>query len=89
MQAGKQAYVKVELSTSYKGRPRSARYGLCATGFRRARTAAACLGAWLKKGRPASSYLTEGEALVKAEGFAAEHSQDMPDGRRPFRAALA
>jgi integrase len=38
---------------------------------------------------PSAGYLTEAEALVKAEGFAAEHSQCMADGRRPFRAAFA
>ena len=44
--------------------------------------------AWTKKGRPANGYLTEGDALLKAEAFAAEHSTDSTSSRRTFRVAL-
>jgi integrase len=45
--------------------------------------------AWLKRGRPPHGCLTEGEALVRAEAFAAEHSADTSDPRRTYAAALA
>jgi integrase len=43
---------------------------------------------WTKRGRPATGYLTEADALLKAEAFAAEHSTDPTDTRRTFRVAL-
>lgn len=90
MQAGKRAYVRVELSKSYKGRPRSEPVWIMRYRLPSGKDSRSVLGgAWLKKGRPAVGYLSEAEALVKAEGFAAEHSQDVPDGRRPFRVTLA
>jgi integrase len=90
MQAGKRAYVKVELSKNYKGRQRPEPVWIMRYRLPSGKDSRSVLGrAWLKKGRPAAGYLTEAEALVRAEGFAAEHSQDMPDGRRPFGAALA
>jgi integrase len=90
MPASKQAYVKVELSKSYKGRQRPEPVWIMRYRLPSGKDSRSVLGrAWLKRGRPASGYLTEAEALIKAEGFAAEHSQDMPDGRLPFRAALA
>jgi hypothetical protein len=44
MQGGKQAYVKVELSKATRVGRAPSRYGSCATGCRRVRTAAAFLG---------------------------------------------
>ncbi len=44
--------------------------------------------AWTKKGRPPHGHLTEGDALSKAQAFAAEHSTDTSDARRSFRVAL-
>jgi integrase len=44
--------------------------------------------AWTKRGRTAAGYLTEADALLKAQAFAAEHATDTPDVRRTFRVAL-
>jgi integrase len=44
--------------------------------------------AWTKRGRPPAGFLTEGDARIRAETFAAEHSEDTTDARRPFRAGL-
>jgi hypothetical protein len=41
-----------------------------------------------KKGRPPHGYLTEGEALVKAEAFSAEHSTVPTSTRGTFRSGL-
>lgn len=89
MQVGKQAYVRVGLSKSYKGRQRPEPVWVMRYRLPSGKDSRSVLGrAWLRKGRPAAGYLTEAEVLVKAEAFAAEHSQDTLDGRRPFRAAL-
>jgi len=90
MQSGKPAYVSVTLSKTYKGRPRPEPVWVMRYRLPSGKDSRDVLGpAWLKKGRPAAGYLTEAEALVKAESFAAEHSHDTVDGRRPFRAAMA
>jgi len=90
MHSEKQAYVSVTLSKTYKGRPRPEPVWMMRYRLPSGKDSRGVLGrAWLKKGRPAVGYMSEAEALVKAEGFAAEHSQDRLDGRRPFRAALA
>jgi integrase len=90
MQSGKQAYVSVKLSKTYEGRPRPEPVWVMRYRLPSGKDSRDVLGrAWLKKGRPAAGYMTEAEALVKAEGFAAEHSHDTTDGRRPYRAGLA
>lgn len=90
MQSGKQAYVSVTLSKTYKGRPRPEPVWVMRYRLPSGKDSCSVLGlAWLKRGRPAAGYLSEAEALVKAESFAAEHSHDTIDGRRPFRAAMA
>lgn len=90
MQSGKQAYVRVTLSRTYKGRPRPEPVWVMRYRLPSGKDSCSVLGlAWLKKGRPATGYLSEADALVKAESFAAEHSHDRLDGRRPFRSALA
>jgi integrase len=86
----KQAHVSVTLSKTYKGRPRPQPVWVMRYRLASGKDSRDVLGpAWLKKGRPAAGYLSEAEALVKAEAFAAEHSHDTIDGRRAFRAATA
>jgi integrase len=90
MQSGKQAYVRVTLSKTYKGRLRPEPVWIMRYRLPSGKDSCSVLGlAWVKKGRPATGYLSEADALVKAESFAAEHSHDTLDGRRPFRSALA
>jgi integrase len=90
VQSGKQAYVRVTLSKTYKGRPRPEPVWLMRYRLPSGKDSCRVLApAWLKKGRPQAGYLTEADALVQAQAFAAEHSHDTVDGRRPFRGALA
>ncbi len=89
MQAHKHAQVSVALSATYKGKPRSAPVWVMRYRLPSGKDSKEVLGlAWTKKGRPPHGRLTEGEALSKAQAFAAEHSTDTPDARRSFRAAL-
>jgi integrase len=44
--------------------------------------------AWTKKGRPAEGYMSEAEALLRAQSFISDHAADTPGVRRTFRAAL-
>ena len=83
------ALVKVELSTTCKGKPRSKPVWVMRYVLPSGKDSRKVLGhAWTKKGRPASGHLTEGDALVKAEAFAAEHSTDSSSTRRTFHVAL-
>jgi integrase len=90
MQAKKpHALVKVELSTTCKGKPRSKPVWVMRYVLPSGKDSRKVLGpAWTKKGRPPNGYLTEGDALLKAQAFAAEHSMDSSSARRTFRVAL-
>lgn len=82
--------VKVELSKACKGKPRSKpvwvmRY-LLPSGKDSRKVLAP---AWTKKrGRPPRGYLTEGEAIEKAQTFAASHATEAANARHTFRVAL-
>ena len=79
----------VTLSASYKGKPRPEPVWLMRYRLPSGKDSRKVLGlAWMKKGRPAAGYLTEAEALLKAEAFAAEHAGATPENRRTFAAAL-
>ncbi len=90
MQAHKaRTYVQVSLSKTYKGKARQIPVWVLRYRLRSGKQSRQVLGpAWTKKGRPLHGHLTEGEARMKAQAFAAEHSADTPDARRSFRAAL-
>ena len=90
MQAKKtHALVKVELSKTCKGKPRRRTVWVMRYVLPSGKDSRKVLGpAWTRKGRPANGYLTEGDALVKAEAFAAQHSTDSTSSRRTFRVAL-
>jgi integrase len=83
------ARVSVELSKYVRGKPRKKPVWIMRFRLPSGKDSRKVLGpAWTKKGRPPAGYLTEREALTKAESFAAEHSTDTPSGRRTFQAAL-
>ena len=83
------ARVNVELSTTCKGRPRRRPVWVMRYRLPSGKDSRKVLGAaWTKKGRPPGGYLTEAEALVKAQTFAASHSTDAPSTRHTFRVAL-
>ncbi|MGC2373171.1 MAG: site-specific integrase [Solirubrobacteraceae bacterium] len=83
------ALVKVELSRMCKGKPRAKPVWIMRYVLPSGKDSRKVLGvAWRKKGRPPRGYLTEGDALLKAEAFAEEHSTDTPSARRTFRVAL-
>jgi integrase len=83
------AQVSVELSTALRGKPRSKPVWIMRYRLPSGKNSRKVLGsAWTKKGRPPSGYLTEGDALAKANVFAAEHSADTPSTRRTFQAGL-
>jgi hypothetical protein len=89
MQAHKHAQVSVALSATYKGKPRSAPVWVMRYRLPSGKDSKEVLGlAWTKKGRTPTGYLTGGDALSRAQAFAAEHSTDTPDARRSFRTAL-
>ena len=90
MQAKKtRLLVHVELSTMCKGRPRVKPVWVMRYVLPSGKDSRKVLGAaWTKKGRPLRGYLTEVDALLKAEAFAAEHTADTTDSRRTFRVAL-
>jgi len=83
------ARVTVELSTTCKGKARAKPVWVMRYQLPSGKDSRKVLGrAWRKKGRPPRGYLTEGEALVSAETFAAEHSADTSNGRQTCRSAL-
>lgn len=83
------AQVSVELSKTLRGKPRAKPVWVMRYRLPSGKDSRKVLGpAWTKKGRPPRGYLTEGEALIKAQAFADEHSTDTPSTRRTFRAAL-
>jgi integrase len=83
------ARVNVELSTICKGRPRRRPVWVMRYRLLSGKDSRKVLGAaWTKKGRPPGGYLTEGEALVEAQTFAASHSTDAPSTQHTFRVAL-
>ncbi len=90
MQAHKaRAYVHVSLSTTYKGKPRQTPVWVMRYRLGSGKQSRQVLGpAWRKRGRPPHGHLTEEEARMKAQAFAAEHAMDTPDARQSFRAAL-
>ncbi|MHB8491153.1 MAG: tyrosine-type recombinase/integrase [Solirubrobacteraceae bacterium] len=83
-------HVSVSLSKRYKGRARPEPVWVMRYRLPSGKDSRQVLGrAWTRKGRPPTGYLSQGDALMKAEGFAAEHSYDTLDGRRAFGVALA
>jgi integrase len=81
--------VSVSLSTAYKRKRRREAVWEMRYRLPSGKDSRSVLGrAWTKKGRPAAGYLTETDALLKAEAFAAEHSADTADARRTFGSAL-
>ena len=79
----------VTLSTTYKGRRRPAPVWVMRYRLPSGKDSKKVIGlAWRKKGRPPQGFLTEADAVLEAEAFAAEHSADARDARRRFRAAL-
>jgi hypothetical protein len=89
MQAHTSARVSVELSKTCKGKPRSKPVWVMRYRLPSGKDSRKVLGpAWRKKGRPPHGYLTEGDALVKAEAFSAEHSTVSTSTRGTFRSGL-
>ncbi|MBA3807639.1 MAG: site-specific integrase [Solirubrobacterales bacterium] len=89
MQAHTHAQVSVHLSTTYKGKKRPAPVWVMRYRLPSGKDSKKVVGrAWKKRGRPPHGFLTEADALLESEAFAAEHSADAPDARRRFRAAL-
>ena len=89
MQAHARPQVTVTLSTTYKGKPRPSPVWVMRYRLPSGKDSKKVIGlAWKKKGRPPQGFLTEADALLEAEAFAAEHSADVPDSRRRFRASL-
>jgi integrase len=89
MQAKTLARVSVELSKTCKGKSRARPVWVMRYRLPSGKDSRKVLApAWTRKGRPPHGYLTEVDALVKAQAFAAEHSADTQDGRRTFRVAL-
>jgi hypothetical protein len=83
------SFVHVSLSKTYKGKLRQTPVWVLRYRLGSGKQSRQVLGpAWTKKGRPAHGHLTEDEARMKAQAFAAEHATDTPDARRSFRAAL-
>jgi integrase len=83
------ARVKVELSKTCKGKPRAKPVWVMRYELPSGKDSRKVLGrAWRKRGRPPHGYLTEGEALLSAEAFAAAHSTETSNGRRTWSAAL-
>jgi integrase len=88
MQA-KSPSVSVALSPTYKGQPRPEPVWVMRYRLPSGKDSRSVLGrAWTKKGRPAAGYMTEPDALLKAQAFAASHAADTPDFRRTFNVAL-
>jgi integrase len=89
MQAQTTARVSVELSTACKGKPRARPVWVMRYRLPSGKDSRKVLGpAWTKKGRPPHGYLTESDALVRAEAFAAQHSTVPRSSRGTFRAGL-
>jgi integrase len=90
MQARKMSpTVSVALSLTRKGKPRMKPVWVMRYRLPSGKDSSKVLApAWTKKGRPPKGYLTEGEALVQAEAFAAQHSTDTASMRCTFQAAL-
>ena len=91
MQAHARPQVSVTLSVTYKGRRRPSPVWVMRYRLPSGKDSKKVIGlAWKKKGRPPHGFLTEADALLEAEAFAAEHSADGP--RRapqvPSRAGL-
>jgi integrase len=81
--------VKVELSKTSKGKLRPQPVWVMRYVLLSGKDSRKVLGkAWTKKGRPPHGYLTEGEAIAKAQTFAASHETDAPSTRHTFRVAL-
>jgi len=81
--------VKVGLSKTCKGKPRSKPVWVMRYVLPSGKDSRKVLGpAWTKKGRPPHGYLTEGEAIAKAQTFAASHATETPNARHTFRVAL-
>ena len=90
MQAQKtHVLVTVKLSKTCNGKPRRKPVWLMRYVLPSGKDSRKVLGkAWTKKGRPPHGYLTEGEAVAKAQTFAASHETDAPSTRHTFRVAL-
>jgi integrase len=90
MQAHKtHAQVSVELSKTLRGKPRRKPVWIMRYRLPSGKNSRKVLSpAWTKKGRPPRGYLTEGEALVKAEAFSTQHSTVPVSSRGTFRSGL-
>jgi hypothetical protein len=89
MQAQTHARVSVALSATYKGKPRPHPVWVMRYRLPSGKDSRSVIGrAWTMNDRPRAGYMSEADALLKAEAFAAEHSADTPDQRRPFGVAL-
>jgi integrase len=85
----KHALVKVELSRTCKGKPRSRPVWVMRYVLPSGKDSRKVLGpAWTKRGRPPAGCMTEDEAIAKAQTFAASHSVETPSPRHTFRIAL-
>jgi integrase len=83
------ARATVELSRMCKGKPRRQPVWIMRYQLPSGKDSRKVLGrAWTRKGRPPSGYLSEGEALLAAQAFAAKHSTETHSSRRTFGAAL-
>jgi integrase len=90
MQARKMsATVNVSLSRTCKGKPRKNPVWVMRYVLPSGKDSRKVLGpAWTKRGRPPAGYLTEGEAIAKAQAFGASYSTQAPSPRHTFRVAL-
>jgi integrase len=81
--------VSVAVSRTCKGKPRKTPVWVMRYRLPSGKDSSKVLApAWTRKGRPPHGYLTEAEALTRAQAFATEHSTDTPATRRTFHAAL-
>lgn len=83
------AQVSVQLSRTYKGRQRPDPVWVMRYRLPSGKDSKKVLGrAWLGRGRPRPGFITEADALLTAQAFAAEHDSDTADLRRTFSVAL-
>jgi integrase len=81
--------VSVQLSKICKGKPRAVPVWVMRYRLPSGKDSRKVLGtAWTGRGRPPAGYLSQSDAVLKAQAFAADHSSDAPGARRTFRAAL-
>jgi integrase len=82
-------HASITLSDTYKGQRRPEPVWLMRYRLPSGKDSRKVLGkAWTRRGRPAAGYMSEAEALVRAQSFISDHDADTPGVRRTFRAAL-